>query len=250
LILSNFYLIFLVVALASFTQGVVGFAFSLITVPLLALFLSPVTAVGLNLVIASFCCAVVYFSHRKEVEYKKVLKYILFAAISVPVGVYFLKSLNEHVIMISLGAAVILLTWFSMQFSDKDTLKFLKNKISGFIASFISGFLGGAFTAPGPPIIAYFYNAQEDKKQAKANAQFYFVALDIVIIPLFLKAGILNKRVFINSLFLIPVVFLFSRLGVVFARKLSGNLFSSIVNVFLILLGFFLIIKNVISLAN
>lgn len=250
MILSDFYLILLVVALASFIQGVVGFAFSLISVPLLALFLSHVTAVGLNLIIASFCCIVVYFAHRKEVEYKKVLKYILLAAISVPPGVYFLKSLNEHIIMITLGAVVILLTFFSMQFSGKNALGFLKNKISGFVASVTSGFLGGAFTAPGPPIIAYFYNMEKSKKQAKANVQFYFVALDIIIIPLFLKAGILNKKIFVNSLILIPVVFLFSRLGVVFARKLSGNLFSIIVNVFLILLGFFLIIKNTISLTN
>jgi hypothetical protein len=137
-----------------------------------------------------------------------------------------------------------------MQFSGKNALGFLKNRISGFVASVTSGFLGGAFTAPGPPIIAYFYNMEENKKQAKVNAQFYFVVIDIIMIPLFLKAGILNKKIFVNSLFLIPVVFLFSRLGVVVARKLSGNLFSSIVNIFLILLGLFLIIKNTISLTN
>jgi len=243
LLYKNFLLILIIISCASFIQGSVGFGFSLISVPLLSSFFSPIQAVGINSIVASVNSIIIFYLLRKDIQYKKTIPYIVTAYASIPLGIIFLKYLNKTVIMVSLGISVVILTLFSIFLINTKTMKFFKSKIFGYIASFASGFLGGAFTTPGPPMIAYFYNVDDSKMQAKANIQFYFFALDLLIIPAFSYTGIINTKIALNSFILLPAVIIFSKTGVIFSKKIPPKLFGSIVNVFLIALGLYILIK-------
>ena len=246
LLYNNFLLILIIVSFGSFIQGVVGFAFSLITVPLLSLLFSPIKAVGINSIVASINSFIVFYLVRKEVQFKKTIPYILIAFTSMPIGIIFLKYLNKTVVMIALGLSIIILTLFSMLFNNKKSLIFFRSKYFGYISSFTSGLLGGAFTTPGPPMIAYFYNAESLKIQAKANIQFYFTSLDILLIPAFFYTGIINKQIVFNSSILLPSVFIFSKIGVIFSKNIPSKYFGSLVNALLIILGIYILTKYLI----
>jgi hypothetical protein len=243
------YLLFIVLyAAASFVQGFVGFAFAVISVPIMSLMVSPGFAVGMNAVLGSFQCTVNFIMLRKTVEYGRTGKYLAASLLFIPPGAIFLATMSKSLIIGTLGGAVILLTLFSAimnsnLFSRQGTERVLPEK-SGYLFSALSGLLGGAFTTPGPPIIAFFYNSGMTKKQARANLQFFFTGISVVIVTTHVISGNLNARVLLYALPVIPFVFIFTKLGLIVSDKVRPALFQVIIQVFLVLLGLFLVYRS------
>ncbi len=233
---------------AGFTQGIVGFGFSIISVSLLTLLTaSTADIVGLNLIPAALNGAVLFYLVRRDVAYRRVLTFILICGLFTVPGILFLRSLDRTTVMLTLGIAVLGITFFSIYRWNRQS-GFFARPAFGYGAAMTSGFLAGAFTVPGPPMIAYFYNTEASARQAKANIQFYFAGLNMIMVPLFIGNGLLDGKTFLSGLCAIPVVVLSTWLGHRIALRLPLAAFSRIVNIFLIILGLSIIIRTSFSL--
>ncbi|MFP4364941.1 MAG: sulfite exporter TauE/SafE family protein [Spirochaetia bacterium] len=244
------YIIFIALySAASFIQGFVGFAFAIVTVPIVSILVSPGFAVGMNAVLGSFNCTVNFIMQHKRVEYKYTAKYLAVSILLLPLGALFLASMNETLIIASLGGTIILLTILSAAMNSgiftKDNREFVLPEKTGFVFAGISGLLGGAFATPGPPIIAFYYHSGSDKKKARANLQFFFTGISVAIITTHIISGNLNITVLLYALPIIPVVFLFTKLGLTASNKVNPQFFQVILQVFLIILGGFLIYNSI-----
>ncbi|MFW6367223.1 MAG: sulfite exporter TauE/SafE family protein [bacterium] len=228
---------------AGFMQGVIGFGFSMLSVPLLMLFLPPPTAVGINLIAASVNTLLIFWTMRRRVQYRLVLRYILVCAVTIPFGVFFLTHVDKRTVMIVLGCTILAITLFSMVFRDKQ-LPFFQHTSFGIGAAATSGVLAGAFTVPGPPMIVYLYNVESDKMQAKADIQFYFSAINFVILPFYIADGFIDGEVALSGLAVAPLIVLASWLGVHVGHRLPKKLFANLANAFLLVLGVFIIVKH------
>lgn len=234
--------------LAGFTQGIVGFGFSIISVSMLTLLTaSTADIVGLNLIPAALNGAVLFYLVRRDVAYRRVLIFILVCGLFTIPGILFLRFLDRATVMLTLGAAVLGITFFSMVRTSRKS-GFFSRPSFGYGAAMVSGFLAGAFTVPGPPMIAYFYNTEPSAKQAKANIQFYFVGLNLIIVPLFICNGLLDGKTFISGLCALPLVVVSTWIGHRVALRLPVPVFSRIVNIFLIVLGLSILIRASFSL--
>ncbi len=228
--------------LASFVQGLVGFAFAVISVPLVSMIYDPVTAVAYNAVLGSLNCTWNFVLLRRRVSYRKTLPILAVSVAVMPLGALFLFSMPRDLIITVLGAVVIGMTAFSMFFQEKAG-PFLRHPAAAGTAAVTAGLLGGAFSTPGPPIIAYFYNTGDDKRRAKANIQLFFVGISATVIAIQVAAGNLTGEVVLRLAALVPVVLLFTNLGLWTARQISAGMFSLLVNLALIALGLFLIVS-------
>ena len=112
------------------------------------------------------------------------------------------------------------------------------------IAGALAGMFGGAFVAPGPPLILYAYNCKWPIRQAMANLQFIFVVQSIAIIISFAFAGFFNGPIALTGICLGPPVVFFSIVGSKISRKLELPHLRRVINAVLLLLGIALIVNT------
>jgi hypothetical protein len=229
--------------LASFIQGLTGFAFGLISVPLFALLFSAREAVGMVAISGSVLVLYSFFLHRKKVEFRKVIYLGLISILFLPLGAYFLVSLPEDTVMFVLGTVIVLLTVYSALFTEKSK-RLMARKGSGFTAAAISGLLGGAFTAPGPAMVVYLYTLDEERLQAKANVQFFFAVISVAILTTHIVSGTVDSVALTRAVPFLPVVILGTKLGVMLSYRLPVRFFRVLTDIGLIVLGAYIVITS------
>jgi len=230
-------------AVASFVQGLTGFAYGLILVPVLSLMFSAVGAVGMTAATAPFIIVYNYYLHRGHVEYRRITLLGVFSLIFVPVGVFALYNLPQQVIMGTLGAVVVVMTLFSVILEAGSRKAFGKRGVAYLFAA-ISGILGGAFTTPGPGMVAYLYTTDPSRMRAKANAQFYFVLITAGVVITHSFAGTFTQEALLRSLPFVPVILLFTWAGAALSGRLPVRVFRGVTDVFLIGMGSYVLLSS------
>lgn len=231
---------------ASFIQGLTGFAFGLLSVSLFTILFSTREAVAIVAISGSILMSYSFFLHRKSVEYRKVFCLSMMSVVFIPLGAAFLVKLPETIVMASLGGIIVLIAVYSSLFADRSR-KLMSRKGSGFIAAMISGLLGGAFTSPGPAMIVYLYTLDESRMQAKANVQFYFIIVSVVIVISHIVSGTIDSTACIRSLPFIPIIFLGTKIGVLLSKKLPVAVFKTITDIALVVLGAYILLSSLVS---
>jgi len=229
--------------LASFVQGLTGFAFGLISVPLFALLFSAREAVGMVAISGSVLVLYSFFLHRKTVDFRKVVYLGIISILFLPLGAHFLVSLPEDTVMFVLGTVILLLTIYSALFTG-NSKRLMGKKGSGFTAAAISGLLGGAFSAPGPAMVVYLYTLDEERMQAKANVQFFFAMISVAILTTHIVSGTVDSVAFTRAAPFLPVVILCTKLGVKLSYRLSVRVFRVLTDIGLIVLGAYIVISS------
>ncbi len=228
---------------ASFVQGVTGFGFGLLSVPLVSLLFTPGEAVGMNAVVGTTNCVYAFILLRKLVNYKETTLLFLLSAAFVPLGAYFLVHVNKHLVLTVMGLMVVAVTLREFNPNRRHDSPIFHSRFS-LIFPALAGLLGGAFTAPGSAIVPYMFAREGDPHIARANLQYFFTLISGVVIVSHLWTGNLNEQNALRALPFIPVVFLFTKLGSMTAFRVRRDIFRRIVNSALLLLGLYLIIKN------
>lgn len=225
---------------ASFVQGLTGFAYGLILVPMLSLlFTTPAQAVGMTAVSAMFQITYNYLLHREHVEYRRMILLAAVAIAFIPVGAVVLYSLPEGTVLSVLGLVVIGLTVGSMVIASGARAVLGRRDVAlGFTA--VSGVVAGAFSTPGPIIVGYLYATDENRMRAKANAQFFYVLVTGIIIAAHAVGGGVNRVTLLQSLPFAPFVLLGTKLGAVLSKRLPVSTFRTVTDVFLIGMGLYL----------
>lgn len=229
--------------LASFIQGLTGFAFGLISVPLFAILFSAQEAVGMVAIAGSVLVLYSFFLHRKKVEFRKVIYLGIVSIVFLAPGAYFLVSLPEDTVMLVLGTVIVLITLYSALFTVKSKL-LMQKKGAGFFAAAVSGLLGGAFTSPGPAMVVYLYTLDETRLQAKANVQFFFVMISLAILITHTISGTVNTVALTRAAPFLPAVLIGTKLGVMLSYRLPVHIFGVLTDVGLILLGAYIVITS------
>lgn len=228
---------------ASFVQGLTGFGMALIAVPILVLVFGPQSAVGMAVALGVTVGFLNFFLHRHHVEYRRVIPFAAATYPLVPVGAYFLETVDAGIVMATLGGAIILLTLFSL-LAQSHYMTWMRARVIGFGFAAMSGLFLGAFSTSGPPIVAYFYTSDHDRMRAKANTQFFFAATALAAVVTHLVAGNISGFTLARSLPFLPAVLLGTWLGAKLSGRLPTRVFRYATDSFLLALGIYLIISN------
>ncbi|MEF2967510.1 sulfite exporter TauE/SafE family protein [Paenibacillus sp. M1] len=169
----------LIILSASFVQGVTGFGFALVSLPLLTQFL-PLRQVVPLIVILSFMTNIaILLNCYKHIVFRKISLLILAGITAAPFGSGLLLYVDDTAlkiaagILIALFAAVMLTGWTAP----------VRNERLGFVAvGLASGLLNGSISMSGPPVALFLSNQGMDKQTFRANLTLYALVLNAVTI--------------------------------------------------------------------
>lgn len=228
-------LVIFTVFFAAFTQGLVGFGFSLIGMPILSELIgireaAPLIALGGGVVVV-----LILAKYRQEFNLRSVGKLALGSLFGIPVGIYGIQVIDEQITRKILG---IVIGGYGIYSLMKFQLPRFKRTFWVYLMGFMSGILGGAYNTSGPPVIIYGHSRGWQPKKFIANLQGYFlVVTGIIIVSHILAQNITTEVIQSFWVILTPTlagIWLGSRLG----DSVSPEMFRKLVMILLILIGF------------
>ncbi len=235
---STVILIGVILLLASFAQGLTGFGFALISIPLLSLLIDVKHAVPLGALcglVINIYLAVELNEHIKYLELKNL---ILGAVIGIPIGVIFLTQANTDLIKDILGVVILVFVLFSITNVFKRSGL---NRRWGYLFGFLSGIFGGAFNTNGPPILVYFYLQGWDKNKQKASITGFFIITTIIIVSSHFISGLTTVGVLKDFIIYLPFILIGLIAGSRLFKKVSTEIFQKIIMVGLLAISILLI---------
>ncbi len=228
----------------AFLQGLTGFGYALLVVPILSLAYGTTTAVAISAVTAVFMVVYNFLLHREHVEYRRVLPLGITSLFFIPVGAYFLHNVPENTVTGILGLVVIVLTVANMALGNAAVARSLCRYRVGYLFSVISGLLAGAYATAGPGMVSYLYATDTSRMRAKANAQAYFITLTGALLLTHVLAGTITPSTLPRSLPFAPLVLAGTKLGAVVSGRVPVRGFKLLTDLLLIALGIYLLVNS------
>ena len=241
--MTEYLLLLAIYGLASFLQGVVGFGFALLSVPLVATIYDPPTAVAMNAVVGTANCGYKAWLLRKQSDPRGVLAFTGVAFLLVPAGVAAITLLSKEPALVLMGSFVLLVAAGNLY--NRERMRAVMRRGGSFWSlSVAAGLLAGAFSSPGPVAVPYFLSRDTNPMVAKANLNLFFILVSVPVILFHGLAGNLTIDAVTRAVIYLPVVFVFTYLGTLLSRRASEPRLRLIVDLGLIALGVWLILEN------
>jgi len=238
--MQTYVLICFIILLAGFTQGLSGFGSILLSLPLLAVFLDIKTVIPLVALIAYFHNHHPLCATAKAPGMEKIYPLFIGAAPGVPLGVFFLKKLDQDIIQWILGVTLIAYSLYSLFF--RSSYKPMRT-VWAYMFGFLSGCLAGALSAGGPPVIVYTSLQNWKKDTIKVTLQGFFVVSGPIVILFQALSGLTTTLVIRYFLVSVPFLVLGTLMGSLVYGKIPDEHYKKLILVLLAFLGAFMIYR-------
>ncbi|WP_168565022.1 sulfite exporter TauE/SafE family protein [Crateriforma spongiae] len=262
---NGWVIVIAVVALIAFAAGFVhsgiGFGFGIVAIGLMPL----VIDARQTHLLVSLCAVPVQmgtvWAYRKGVVWRPLLFALAGALIGLPLGLWLFHSINLDWLTRGTGVALLLMIGYSFhnrkasrnradstapQSTGGSSNVANDRKDAGGATGIgvASGFLMGAVTMPGPPVVAYALQRDWDQEQFKAFVNQFLLALSVFKILGLLVSTEISRQSTIEALLLIPAALLGIAIGKRFSTRLSAGGFRTMVAVGLAFVAVLLIAKG------
>lgn len=206
---SSFLMLLVVVALASACQNLTGFAFALIFVGLVgALHLLPIADAANVAGLLTLVNGIVFIrSHPFRPRWDMLKPMIISSTIGVFLGLGLLHFLTGNLVVVLrllLGVTIIVCAVVLLRQTGK------REKLSGmramYVASGLSGLLGGLFSTSGPPIVYHLYREPLPAVLIRQCLLVLFMANTVVRLTVVTISGELSRASLVTAAFAVPVV--------------------------------------------
>ncbi|MGZ4961550.1 MAG: sulfite exporter TauE/SafE family protein [Limisphaerales bacterium] len=164
----NWLLLGSTLACAGFVQGLTGFGFGLVSMSLMPLFLNIKQAAAISTVFSLLATVTTFIRHAKDYNWRLGFAFLMSVCIGVPIGVYFLNSASESLLLHILGCVMVVIA--AREFFLKQSQQPIPRPLTIPLGLF-SGGLSGAFNLGGIPTAAYAYTNPWTRGQIMAFLQ-------------------------------------------------------------------------------
>ena len=212
-----------------------GFGFALVSVPLLAIFLSVKVAVILQF---PYCMGLFMYQawhYRKHFSWTPMKPLFLGTIFGLTIGTFLLYHLPESLLKRILALFIALFVLFNFTSASK---RFAERNVNnlwlGRICGFISGSFLGAYTIGGPPVAIYVSLVTKDPSQAKSFMATFFSILFVVLAIVYGAAGMFTYENLKTTIVFSPVVIFGSVAGFWAFRHASNRIYYLAINLLLL----------------
>jgi len=223
-----------VVFFGCFTQSLTGFGVALVTMALLPSLIGLQVATPLVALIGIALEVLMLIRYRASIRFKSILALIVSSAIAIPVGVVYLRRLDELVALFILGLILVLFAAYAL---IGYRLPELSHPAWAWLFGLVSGLLGGAYNTAGPPVIVYGNCRKWSPQEFKSNLSGFFIIGSLVVVTTHWLNGNFTPIVWTTFLFSLPMLMIGFLLGQSMDRWLNPEIFRKIVLVLLVVLG-------------
>ncbi|MBC7959794.1 MAG: sulfite exporter TauE/SafE family protein, partial [Vallitaleaceae bacterium] len=176
----------LTIVIAALIQGLTGFGFALVAVPILSSFLLPKEVVPMMVVYSLVMNILMFLQQKRFVQLKELRVLIVFGLIGIPFGVYLLNALSAQTIKL---VAALLIIGTSMMMMLGWQWKTKSDFLSSAIAGLLSGILNGSTSMSGPPIVLFLANKKVGKESFRASLPTYGIITNLITLGFFLLSS-------------------------------------------------------------
>lgn len=207
-----------------FVQTVVGFAGSLIALPILLIGLKLPDAIAYISIFYFFSSASLVYKEWKNIDRAVIMRLGWASAIGVIIGIAVLTYSKPIILKKALGVFILLYVVYMI--FGKTNLKL--DKKGSTIFGILGGFFAGVFSTGGPLYVIAVKNAVEEARIFRATMIGVLAVVTAVRIPSLAIGGVLNAIHIKTSLLILPIFFLAQFLGGHLFLKINEQLFKKV----------------------
>lgn len=233
---------FIIIFSAGFVQGATSFGFSLLSVPLLGLFLPLRIIVPMLIIYSLIMNSIILYQIREHVKLKRIAVLVISAVVATPIGANLLINLDEGVLKVIVGV-IVTISAVSLHFGYK--VKINNEKLAYVPVGFISGLLNGSVSISGPPVILFLTNQDVSKQAFRATLTAYFWILNIMTVVIFIYKKLITAEVMKYTGYLLPALIIGVLIGVKVGNKVKEEAFKKLTTVLIILMGILSIVSGI-----
>ena len=239
-LLANDYLIVGgIIFLAALTQSITGFGFAIVSMSFLPGVVDLQSAVPLVTLVSIVGNIVIWYSYRRDCNFKTIKQLTIATLIATPIGVLFLDYLPEAIALKGLG---ILIFSYVLYDGFNLTLPSFKSASWAYLFGGMSGILNGAYTVGGPPLIIYANCNHWQPREFKGNLTAIFFFSSLLAAITHSMQGNITIAVGRLAIYSFPGFALGLWLGIVLSKSINPVVFKRITLALLLLSGLRLLI--------
>ncbi|MBE9063243.1 sulfite exporter TauE/SafE family protein [cf. Phormidesmis sp. LEGE 11477] len=220
-----------VIGLAAAVQSLAGFGFALVAIALLPFFLDLQLAVPLVLVMCLLSSLGLWLYYWDSFDWQVIAPLVFSAMVSIPIGLAGLHYVPEEMARKLLGSFIVLYVAY-------DILRLVQPMFSppplaspywAYVFGGISGFLTGALTTGGPPLVMYANSKEWSPAEFKGNLPgVYVVALAFALTGHYFE-GHLTAELWQIALWSTPLFVVGTAAGILLSKKIDAASFKRII---------------------
>jgi len=232
---ENFFLLLIVISFSGFIRGFLGFGSGLITIPILSFLYSPIFAIVFNIIIEIPTTIYLTFIGAKTCKFREIAPMFFSMMVTIPIGTFFLISINEQIIKIFMSFLVI---FFVILIASGWRLKSKITKYVLLISGILSGLMQGITGMGGPPFATILLSKGDSDNITRGNI--LIMSTGIVISALFSMYyfSLFTNELLLTGIIASPFYILASFSGAYFYNLSGSKYFRNISLLVLGLIGF------------
>ncbi len=205
-----------------FVQTLVGFAGSLVALPILLISLKLPDAIAYVSIFYLFSSSFLVKKEWPNIDKTVILKLTIASVVGVILGIVVLTYSKPVILQKALGVFILLYIVYAL--TGKKEMS--TNKALNWILGGLGGFFSGVFSTGGPLYVISVKNTVQEIKAFRATMIGVLALVTIVRVPALAVSGALTFQHVKISLLLLPVFFLAQYLGTVLFPRINELLFK------------------------
>jgi uncharacterized membrane protein YfcA len=240
---TDFYLVAVpAVILWGLSKG--GFAgLSALSLPLMALVMSPLRASAIVLPILIVQDAVSVWAYRRTWDKRNIAILLPAACVGITLGYFFAAQVSEAALELALGlvsvAFAVRRLIVEARGAKPETVR--AKIVPGLILGTISGFTSTIANAGGPPFQIYILPQRLPRDIFVGTGVVFFALVNWIKVAPFAALGLFTRETIFTSLVMFPVAIASTWAGILLVRRFSGERLYRIIYSLLVLVGLKLI---------
>ncbi len=228
-----------VLVLAVAFRSTFGFGDALVAMPLLSLLIGPQAATPLFAVTSPLVGAMILSQDRGSVRWRAAGRLLLAAALGTPVGVALLAVASPKMLSVILGLSLVFVGGWGLlrRGGGEEAEPWLVSPHWAWPFGLLSGVLGGALNATGPPVVVYAAGRAWSPAVTRATLQGFFLPISVLITGSHAAAGLWSKEQLLLAGASVPGLVLAVIVGRWVHVRIPTARFHGLLNGILVVLG-------------
>ena len=211
---------------AGVVNGLTGFGFALVSVPLLLLVLDPPSVVAIALLLGTVNSAINALTSRRHIDRPLLWDLLLPAFVGMPVGALLLRVVDGGFLKL---AAALLAVGFAVALGSRPPSATAPARPARAVAGLMSGMLATSVGLSGPPVVLTVAATRDDRHGSRATLAAYFALASPVGLTLLALAHAVPPQGWTLALLLLPGALAGRLLGAQILRRTPNRAFRVIV---------------------
>lgn len=226
-----------ILVLAAAFRSTFGFGDGLVSMPLLAMVLGPKLAAPLFALTSPVVGVAMLLQDRQSVAWGSAVRLLLGAAVGIPLGIAALMLAPASALSIGLGVVLVLTGILGARRSKATPTAWLHSPHWALPFGVLSGLLGGAINAGGPPLVVFAAGRAWSPAVIRSTLTGYFIPMALLVTLGHGAAGLWSAPVLQTVGLSLPFMLIAVVVGHRIHRLIPAARFHLALNVLLVVLG-------------